>query len=124
MRDQLKTLRGLEAFYNSGECPEKWKKTIEDAIDLLPYNDFFIRDKNSGHIHRYGDDQHDSIWVDGEGTLHYSNLQNGDGCSSQSILDEDAGYEFCPCDYGEIDADYWEQHKDDYEQWLKRCDAL
>lgn len=42
--------------------------------------DIFVRDKYTGNIHKVGDDPHDSLYVDDEGTLHYSNLQNGDGC--------------------------------------------
>ena len=42
--------------------------------------DLYIRDKYSGKIHKVGDDTHDCITVDEEGTIHYYNLQNGDGC--------------------------------------------
>ena len=67
---------------------------------------FYIRDKLSGKIHGYGDDVHDSIWVDSEGTLHYYNLQTGDGCCEKSVLDEECGYEFCPMEYGRIEPGY------------------
>lgn len=42
--------------------------------------DIYVRDKYTGNIHKVGDDLHDSLYVDIEGTLHYYNLQNGDGC--------------------------------------------
>ena len=67
--------------------------------------DFYVRDKQTGTVHRVGDDQHDSIWVDTEGELHYSNLQNGDGCSGKSALNEECGYEFVPSDCGAIDGE-------------------
>lgn len=65
--------------------------------------DFYVKDKITGEIHRVGDDVHDSIWVDATGTLHYYNLQNGDGCSYNSKHDSRYGYEFVPSDCGEID---------------------
>ena len=62
--------------------------------------DFFVKDKLTGRIHKVGDDQHDSIWVDQDGELHYYNLQNGDGCSGKSRKDDGCGYEFVPSDCG------------------------
>lgn len=67
---------------------------------------FWVRDKQSNVIHRVGDDQHDSVYVDHEGTLHYHNLQNGDGCGEKSLINDGAGYEFCPMEYQEIDQTY------------------
>ena len=46
--------------------------------------DLFIKDKYSGYVHRIGDDPHDSLYVDDKGSVHYYNLQNGDGCGSNS----------------------------------------
>ena len=40
----------------------------------------YVRDKYSGTIHRIGNDPHDMLYVDNYGTVHYQNLQNGDGC--------------------------------------------
>lgn len=68
--------------------------------------DLWVRDKANGEIHRLGDDQHDGIWVSYDGTVHFSNLQNGDGCGAHSLTDELAGYEFCPSDYGRVDEEY------------------
>ena len=68
--------------------------------------DIYVRDKADGRIHRVGDDQHDSLWVDSSGTVHFHNLQNGDGCGADSITDPGAGYEFCPSDDGTVDEDY------------------
>ena len=62
----------------------------------------YIRDKDSGRIHRVGDECHDALWVDTDGTVYYSNLQNGDGCSHHSRTDKNAGYEFMPSDFGEL----------------------
>ena len=64
--------------------------------------DLYIRDKFSGRIHRIGDECHDALWVDADGTVYYSNLQNGDGCSDHSRTDKNAGYEFVPSDFGEL----------------------
>ena len=64
--------------------------------------DLYIRDKDSGRIHRVGDECHDGLWVDTSGTVHYFNLQNGDGCSDNSRMDKNAGYEFMPSDFGEL----------------------
>ena len=66
--------------------------------------DFWVRDKCTGRIHKVGDEQHDSIWVSDEGELHYMNLQNGDGCSGKSHLDDGCGYEFVPSDCGTMDV--------------------
>lgn len=78
--------------------------------------DFYVKDKYSGKIHRVGDNVHDAIWVDNEGTLHYHNLQNGDGCigyksinkekvSIQGYEDYKYGYEFVPSDCGVIEGE-------------------
>ena len=67
--------------------------------------DFYVKDKYSGKIHRVGDNVHDAIWVDSEGTLYYQNLQNGDGCSYKSAKDKLQGYEFVPSDCGEIEGE-------------------
>ena len=64
--------------------------------------DLYIRDKDSGRIHRVGDECHDGLWVDTDGTVHYSNLQNGDGCADYSQIDPNAGYEFMPSDFGKL----------------------
>lgn len=63
--------------------------------------DLYIRDKYSGNIHRIGDNPHDMLTVDRNGIIHYSNLQNGDGCVSE-ITGKEYGYEFVPNtdDYG------------------------
>ena len=64
--------------------------------------EFYVRDKETGIIHKVGTDQHDSIFVDLAGELHYHNMQNGDGCSGKSRLDDKCGYEFVPSEYGEL----------------------
>ena len=103
----------------------------EDCINLINgyeeekyYNtiDIFVRDKITGIIHKVGEDGHDSLWVDSDGTVHFHNLQNGDGCGANSIIQdkESCGYEFCPSDYGRIDRDYYIEHENDYEEYEKK----
>lgn len=43
-----------------------------------------------GKIHRIGDSQHDSMWVDIDGVVHYCNLQNGDGASGDGCNENNA----------------------------------
>lgn len=79
--------------------------TEHDKASLLQdkrSTDLYIRDKDSGRIHKVGDECHDALWVDVDGTVHYSNLQNGDGCADYSQIDPNAGYEFMPSDFGEL----------------------
>lgn len=51
--------------------------------------DLYIRDKYSGHIHKIGDSPHDCLMVDDEGTVHYHNLQNGDGCTGYKSVNRE-----------------------------------
>ena len=46
----------------------------------MSLTNLYIRDKYHGTIHRIGDNPHDCLTVDENGTVHYHNLQNGDGC--------------------------------------------
>ena len=71
----------------------------------------YVRDKEFNIVHRVGEDPHDSLYVDMYGTVHYHNLQNGEGCGADSLLDEDAVYEFCPMEYGNIDEEYLKKYK-------------
>lgn len=66
--------------------------------------DLYIRDKSNGKIHRIGDSQHDSMWVDIDGVVHYCNLQNGDGASGDGC-NENNGYEFVMSDCGILDSE-------------------
>lgn len=60
--------------------------------------DLYVMDKLDGEIHKIGDNQHDSFWVDDDGIVHYFNLQNGDGCSADGWKNgKDSGYAFLPC---------------------------
>lgn len=61
--------------------------------------DIYIRDKQSGLMHRVGDDIHDMLTINDKGQLCYHNLQNGDGCRTGVDI---GGYEFVPNedDYG------------------------
>lgn len=78
--------------------------------------DFYVRDKESGRIHKVGTDQHDSIWVDTNGELHYCNLQNGDGCSGKSIVEDGYGYEFVPAEGASIDDWYFDKYREECEK--------
>lgn len=49
----------------------------------------FIKDNLSGMIHEYGTNQHDSLVLQKDGSLHYYNLQNGCG-----TMFPDEGYSF------------------------------
>ena len=53
----------------------------------------YLKDNQSGHIHEYGSNQHDSLVLQDDGSLHYHNLQNGTGTR---IPEE--GYSFCLAD--------------------------
>ncbi len=66
--------------------------------------DLYIRDKANGKIHRIGDSQHDSMWVDMYGVVHYLNLQNGDGASGDGE-NENNGYEFVESDCGALNIE-------------------
>jgi hypothetical protein len=72
-----------------------------DGMSLI---DLYVRDKSTGKTHKVGSDMHDGLWVDSNGTVHYQNLQNGDGCNANSHNDTYAGYEFMPSDFGALEA--------------------
>lgn len=61
---------------------------LEDKMSMI---DIYIRDKQSGLMHRVGDDIHDMLTINAEGQLCYRNLQNGDGCRTGET---GGGYEF------------------------------
>ena len=63
--------------------------------------DLFIKDNYSGNIHRIGDNCHDSLYVDSEGTVHYYNLQNGDGCKDHSAKLQTLKEKYPDRDWGE-----------------------
>lgn len=74
--------------------------------------DLYVKDRHSGRIHRVGDDQHDQLTIEADGTLRYHNLQNGEGCSTRN--DPRDGYMFVPNvdDYG-FNMDPREEEQDD-----------
>lgn len=39
----------------------------------------YLKDNTSGHIHEYGSNQHDSLILQEDGSIHYHNMQNGTG---------------------------------------------
>ena len=71
------------------------------------FTSLYIRDKYSGMTHRIGDDRHDMIYVDDEGTIHYSNLQNGDGCIGYKSVNKETISDKYP-------AKDWGKRKDEY----------
>ena len=64
----------------------------------------YIKDMTTGKVHKYGDDQHDSLIISNDGrTLSYYNLHNGDGSRHGE-------YRFCD-DCGNVPSEEWH---DDY----------
>ena len=63
----------------------------------------WVKDKQGGRVHEVGTEQHDSLWVDSDGCVHYHNLQNGDGANGGGDGD---GYDyvFMPYDCGELEG--------------------
>lgn len=59
-------------------------------------NDIYIKDSQSGRVHRLGTNCHDALRVDG-GAIYYENLQNGDGSRY-------GGYVFCDKDGDALDS--------------------
>ena len=96
---------------------ELHKTIAEMDEERSTFCDIYVKDKYSGRVHRVGDGVHDSIRVDSEGTLHYYNLQNGDGCIGYKSINKETlgikgreseykyGYEFVPSDIGEADPE-------------------
>ena len=39
----------------------------------------YLKDNQSGHIHEYGTNQHDSLVLQKDGSIHYYNMQNSTG---------------------------------------------
>ena len=69
--------------------------------------DLWIRDKYSGNVHKIGDDPHDCLMVDEEGTVHYYNLQCGDGCIGyQSVNRDTLSDEFPDTDWKERSTEF------------------
>lgn len=53
----------------------------------------WLRDTTTGKIRRFGENHHDRLYLDAEGNIQYTNLQNGDGTVG-------GGYEFVLDDKG------------------------
>ena len=97
-----------------------------DDIELFVSDEFicglFLKDTDSGTIHRFGDDQHDSLWTDSNGVVHYHNLQNGDGCpldGTAPLSKADYGYlpvRFEDLSRKEIEHLYKQLHGDSEEE--------
>lgn len=48
----------------------------------------YIKDNSDGKIHEYGTNPHDCLVLNEDGSIHYQNLQNGEGTLG-------GGYSFC-----------------------------
>lgn len=65
----------------------------------------YIKDRDTGHIHRLGEDRHDLLEVV-NGTVQYYNLQNGggtspDGDGTYEFVSGNEPFEICPfCGFG------------------------
>lgn len=69
--------------------------------------DLWIRDKYSGRIHKIGDDPHDCLVVDEEGTVHYLNLHNGDGCVGYKSVNKETLKDLFPqTDWGSRENEF------------------
>ena len=97
----IDALMYLEHIKEGGKASEDECDQRRRAVDL------FIRDKYSGKIHRIGDNHHDMLTVDEEGTVHYRNLQNGDGCTGyKSVNRETLKDKYPDRNYGERANEY------------------
>lgn len=65
-------------------------KVIELLKEPRTGAQLFLRDNYSGTVHKYGDNKHDSLILEDDGSLHYYNLQNGCG-----TMFPEEGYSFC-----------------------------
>lgn len=53
----------------------------------------YVKDKQSNIIHMVGRDSHDRLYLDAEGNIQYSNLQNGGGTPDDySFVLDDEGH--------------------------------
>ncbi len=66
----------------------------------------YIRDNTDGHVHEYGTNPHDSLILQEDGSLHYHNLQNGEGTMFPA-----EGYSFC---YADGTIPQWDMDDDPY----------
>lgn len=48
----------------------------------------YIKDNSDGKVHEYGTNHHDCLVLNEDGSIHYQNLQNGEGTLG-------GGYSFC-----------------------------
>ena len=83
--------------------------TITGIVDVVSFDEnTIVLDTDQGLLTIKGNGLHVSRLtlekgeVDVDGTVYYSNLQNGDGCADHSRIDPNAGYEFMPSDFGEL----------------------
>ena len=51
----------------------------------------FVKDNTTGRVHEVGTNVHDSLWLMDDGSIHYYNLQCGEGTYGGAI----SGFSFC-----------------------------
>lgn len=61
----------------------------------------YIRDNSTGTVHEYGDNPHDALILQPDGSLHYLNMQNLEGTGKAG------GYTFCLADGNIPDASFY-----------------
>lgn len=114
-----------------GEYLARWRaemikrldKVFEEVEQGTAHTNLYVRDRYHNTVHRIGDDVHDHLYVDDDGTVHFENMQNGDGCIGYNSLERTTigekypnvewengrdkelcyGYEFVPCN---LDCQY------------------
>ncbi len=73
----------------------------------MSMTDLWVRDKCTGRIHKIGDDPHDCLMVDEEGTIHYGHLQCEDGCIGyKSVNKETIAEKYPEHEWGERGNEY------------------
>lgn len=48
----------------------------------------FVKDNTTGKVHEVGTNVHDSLWLNDDGSIHYYNMQIGEGTYAN-------GFSFC-----------------------------
>lgn len=89
-------VRALESLREYGELQKRHKVLVDTCDDMYAKlkersgAQLYIRDNVNGKVHKYGDNQHDALILEEDGSINYYNLQTGCG----SMFPEE-GYSFC-----------------------------
>lgn len=94
----------LENHENSYiQCCDFHIEFVYSEIELsLSDINVHVMDKQNHQIHKVGTDVHDILWVDDNGTVHYLNTKNGEGCGENGLNDTKQGYTFLPSDGNDL----------------------